>query len=147
MPRFKSNKAAPSAQKARGGYYTPRVLADCLCRWAIRSPSEKVLEPSCGDGSFLDAAGRLLDEHGRITAVELVAAEIERAQQRMNGAPMQLDWRCASFFDLLAGPAYDVVVGNPPFIRFQYFDKDERARAFGFARSFGYRPNGWRTPG
>ena len=34
--------------------------------------------------------------------------------------------------------------GNPPFIRFQHFEKLERDRAFGLLRQFGYRPSGLR---
>ena len=34
---FKTNKATPTERKIRGGYYTPRVLADYLCNWAIRN--------------------------------------------------------------------------------------------------------------
>ncbi len=39
--------------KLRGGYYTSSAIADWLCAWAIRSPKDRVLEPSCGDGAFL----------------------------------------------------------------------------------------------
>src|SRR5205807_19661 len=46
--------------KLRGGYYTSVEIADWLCSWAIRSKSDRVLEPSCGDGVFLaQAASRL----------------------------------------------------------------------------------------
>ena len=53
MTQFKSNKVPPSARKLRGGYYTPAPLAEYLCRWAVREPSDRVIEPSCGDGSFV----------------------------------------------------------------------------------------------
>ena len=33
-------------------------------------------------------------------------------------------------------------VGNPPFIRFQYFDKQAREQAFRLLNAAGYRPNG-----
>ena len=143
---FKTNKGAPTERKIRGGYYTPRVLADYLCNWAIRTSSDQVLEPSCGDGSFVSAAASLLGSDGGITAVELVRHELERAKRAVNGARGALEWQCGSFFDiaatLLEQRRYDAVVGNPPFIRFQYFDKRERDRAFHLLNSFGYRPNG-----
>ena len=146
MPDFPNNKPAPTAQKVRGGYYTPQTLARYLCQWAIRRPSDRVLEPSCGDGSFVSAAASLLDKSGEITAVELVSEEIDKAKRSVNGIGASVDWRCESFFDaateLLRQPQYDAVVGNPPFIRFQYFDKTERERAFGLMNTFGYRPNG-----
>lgn len=146
MPIFATNKEQPTAQKIRGGYYTPQPLADYMCRWAIRNPSDSVIEPSCGDGSFVSGAASLLSERGHITAVELVPEEIEKAKSSINGSQVKKDWKCGSFFgiaqDLIGGRKYDAAVGNPPFIRFQYFDREERNLAFGLLNSFGYKPNG-----
>ena len=145
-PRYQSNKTPPDARKLRGGYYTPSALADYLCKWAIRNPFERVVEPSCGDGSFVQAAAERLDETGGLTAVEVVEEEIEKAQARLNGARVPVDWRCDSFFrvmpELLQGKRFDAVVGNPPFIRFQHFDPQERSQAFSLGKMFGYRKNG-----
>ena len=135
-----------SSQKIRGGYYTPRILADYLCRWAICSRSDRIIEPSCGDGSFVSAAAPLLGEKGLITAIEIAPREIEKAKKAVNGSRVPTEWKCGSFFDvvtpLLKGRKYDVAVGNPPFIRFQYFDRQERDRAFHLVNLFGYRPTG-----
>ncbi len=146
MLTFKTNKETPTSQKMRGGYYTPQPLAEYMCRWAVRSQSDRVIEPSCGDGSFVSAAACLLGNKGLITAVEIAPGEIEKAKKSVNGAQVPVDWRCASFFDvasvLLEGRKYDVAVGNPPFIRFQYFDSGERDRAFRLVGSAGYKPTG-----
>ena len=146
MQAFKTNKEAPTSRKIRGGYYTPRALADYLCRWAIRSRSDRMIEPSCGDGSFVSAAAPLLGKKGLITAIEIAPREIEKAKEAVNGAQVPTEWKCGSFFDvvspLLKGRKYDVAAGNPPFIRFQYFDRQERDRAFRLVNSFGYRPTG-----
>lgn len=45
---------APSAEKLRGGYYTPAPLAEFLAAWA-RVAGTRMLEPSCGDGAILRA--------------------------------------------------------------------------------------------
>lgn len=145
MSNFVKNKG-PSDDKVRGGYYTPEPLAKFLCHWAIRSPSDKLIEPSCGDGNFVASAASLLGEDGLITAVEVVPQEIEKAKASTNGTHVLVDWRCASFFDivpkLLDKQMYDVAIGNPPFIRFQYFDKRDRQQAFSLLGAYGYRPNG-----
>ena len=115
MQSFKTNKEAPTSQKIRGGYYTPRTLADYICRWAIRSRSDRMIEPSCGDGSFVSAAVPLLGRKGLITAVEIVPREIEKAKEAVNGASVPVEWKCGSFFDaaaaLLKGRKYDVASG------------------------------------
>ena len=145
MTQFKSNKMAPSTRKMRGGYYTPKPLSEYLCRWAIRDPADRVIEPSCGDGSFVRAAASRLGAEGSLVAVEVVPDELEKAKQS-TGGNTAVQWRSGSFFGfaqaLLEGERFDVAIGNPPFIRFQYFDKQERDRAFALLRQFGYRPNG-----
>ncbi len=141
-----ASKCPPTAKKLRGGYYTPQPLADYLCNWAIRRPDDRMLEPSCGDGSFIRAAAPRLSTSGSITAIELVADEIAKAQRSLEDKDLSIDWKCGSFFDFapqhLQNPSFDAVVGNPPFIRFQHFQKAERKRAFDLLRPFGYHPNG-----
>lgn len=69
-------KAVDGYDKLRGGYYTPEDIASFIVRWAVRNPDDTVLEPSCGDGSFLSAiqrAGRI--STGNITGIELDSVE------------------------------------------------------------------------
>ena len=47
-----AGKAAASADKVRGGYYTPAPVARFLARW-VRQAGPRILEPSCGDGRIL----------------------------------------------------------------------------------------------
>src|SRR5699024_7321936 len=79
-----------SAQKLRGGYYTPQAIADFLCRWSIQENTNSVLEPSCGDGSFIESAilrfkdlgidGDMLN--GKIKGIELSEEESLKAETR-----------------------------------------------------------------
>ena len=49
-------------QKQLGAYYTPRDLASKLIDWAIRSPTDRVIDPSFGGFVFLELArDRLLE--------------------------------------------------------------------------------------
>src|SRR5216117_3092026 len=47
--RYHQNGAA---EKVLGAVYTPPRVAAALTRWAVRSPADKVLDPSCGEGVF-----------------------------------------------------------------------------------------------
>ena len=40
-------------RKAAGAYYTPERVVKSLVRWAVRQPTHRLLDPSCGDGRFL----------------------------------------------------------------------------------------------
>lgn len=159
--QFSSNKQQASEQKLRGGYYTPEILAAYLADWAIRTGAERILEPSCGDGSFVRAALRRLrnldrndDSSAHLTAVELYKSEMEKAAAVVAEFPdlrLEAEWISGDFFNayssLKSEPKFDVLLGNPPFIRFQYFDDASRKQAFGHLRKAGYRPtklaNAW----
>ncbi|MEW6587135.1 MAG: N-6 DNA methylase, partial [Nitrospirota bacterium] len=123
---------------------------------------EKILEPSCGDGSFIESIlcklGRLRKEgykvSSKVTAIEIEAGELERTKARAdahNFPTIETEFICGDFFDLFEKlkreSGYDIALGNPPFIRFQYFDDDSREKAFWHLRSFGYSPtklaNAW----
>jgi adenine-specific DNA-methyltransferase len=143
------------ADKLRGGYYTSSEVADWLCAWAIRSPKDRVLEPSCGDGAFLEAAVKRYAELGarspaiarQLTGVEISAAEAAHAVSRLQDSLKQ---RAADvvvesdFFEWWQGsdqPGFDVVVGNPPFIRYQTFPEPHRSRAMALMVEQGLSPN------
>ena len=43
-----------SAEKLRGGFYTPLPIAEFILKWAVNGDSDlDILEPSCGDGVLL----------------------------------------------------------------------------------------------
>lgn len=143
------------ADKLRGGYYTPAQLTAWLCAWAIRSPEDRVLEPSCGDGGFALAAAARLQAVGasgdlvarQLRAVEVTDGEAEKARARLRQNIGLSAGNCvasADFFEWLTRhPAseFDVVVGNPPFIRYQSFPEPSRSRAMALMQDAGLKPN------
>ncbi len=140
--------------KLRGGYYTPKLIADFICRWAIRSPADTVLEPSCGDGNFIEAAIQrflALDLpkeglFGHLQGVELMEEEADKARKRAKEYGLNSTTIVNSDFfrymrDLPAEKTYDVVVGNPPFIRYQNFPEQHRNLAILLMSELGIIPN------
>jgi len=141
------------SRKLRGGYYTPQPIADFICKWAITEPAVRVLEPSCGDGNFVEAVIQRLLEigvpenelFGRVKGVELLAEEAQKSKARAaNYGLNSTTITNADFFSFLAGnPAerFDVVVGNPPFIRYQNFPEEHRSLAIQLMQEMGLNPN------
>jgi adenine-specific DNA methylase len=151
--------SAPSADKLRGGYYTPPAVARFIAGWA-GAAGPRVLEPSCGDGAVLaalaerfggagprpsaaagpgtaTAAGPVAFRDGAV-GVELNPAEAAKAAR--HGVPVVT----ADFFAWF-GPGhpgtFDAVVGNPPYIRFGSWSEQTRVLAFGLMREAGLRPS------
>ncbi len=139
-----------NATKLRGGYYTPSPVAEWLARWAIRSGKDRVLEPSCGDGAFLAAATAAFKGKNRlrqvqpdqITAVELLAEEADKARMLASESTTVI---AGDFFEWLDAnietSQFDVVLGNPPFIRYQNFPEPSRSVAMEFLQQQGFRSN------
>lgn len=123
-------------QKLLGAYYTPKPIVDFLVSWAIRSARDRVLEPSCGDACFLSAAAERLTEFGaRSKREQLVGCEIDGQAVRIARASLPDASILESDFFELAPPArkFDVVIGNPPYVRYHYFRGQSRAQ--GLARA------------
>lgn len=123
------------AGKALGAVYTPPRVAAALVRWAVRSPEDTVLDPSCGEGVFLSAARTRLADLGTRTP-RCVGVDIDPATAAISGAI------CSDFFQWIGtAPQFDVVVGNPPFIRSHLFSEESRRLAFAEMRCMGLRPS------
>lgn len=76
-------KEDSSDQKLRGAYYTPLKLAEKMVEFFKGDNTIKtMLEPSCGDGVFVDAliATRFLDQDKSVTAIEIEKNEAEKLQ-------------------------------------------------------------------
>ena len=51
-------------RKSLGAYYSPPSLVEPMVSWAVARPDQAVLDPSCGDGVFLEAVARRLRSLG-----------------------------------------------------------------------------------
>lgn len=127
---------SPVLRKGRGAFFTPDDITRFIGNWAIRSANDRVLEPSAGDAAFLVAAVDRLrelaaDPHScpSVEGVEIHGHSARIARQRVREAGGKCKIRNSDFFTIEPGPFFDVVVGNPPYIRFQDFSGDSRLRA------------------
>lgn len=141
--------------KLRGGYYTSSAVADWLCEWAIRSPKDRVLEPSCGNGVFLESAVKRYIELGarspmiarQLIGIEIIASEAAQARTRLSGLLSDRASEVVNTGDFFKWwqdgqrPPCDAVVGNPPFIRYQTFPEPHRSLAMAMMVEQGLSPN------
>lgn len=109
-----------------GQFFTTNDVADLILKFCLRDATDKVLDPSCGDGVFLLRAyeqKRLLNQRlspqellSTIWGVELAASPAQAASNRLAANVLESD-----FFELRAGDGFpgdfDAIVGNPPYTR------------------------------
>lgn len=126
---FKENE---SFDKLRGGYYTPKPIADFLSKWISQSNPRTVLEPSCGDGVFIQSMAESANSKMSLTAIELIEEEAQKARSKnTKNSQLTIDVQCNDFLKvayqyLIEGKTFDASVGNPPYIRYQYLDKEDQ---------------------
>ncbi|MGH9748518.1 MAG: HsdM family class I SAM-dependent methyltransferase [Candidatus Polarisedimenticolia bacterium] len=143
-----------AARKDLGAFYSPQPLVEPMVRWAIRSETDFVLDPSCGDGVFLDAAAHRLIELGSGSsdvAAQVIGIDLNPHAVSVTSSVLSPlvgasapDVRRVNFFDVDPGTSQfprrgglDVVLGNPPYIRYQGFTGPGRRRALSRASRMG----------
>jgi adenine-specific DNA-methyltransferase len=126
------------SRKARGAYFTPDAIADFVTEWAVRDVADRVFEPSCGEAAFLvSAVNRLrslrrddkLDVPSDVWGVEIHAASADAARLVVRAAGGSPNIITSDFFLVEPEPLYSAVIGNPPYIRYQDFAGEPRARS------------------
>ena len=115
--------------KLRGGFYTPATIADFMLTWAFNgNKSCDILEPSCGDGAFLKSIKEGKYHFSSVTAIEYYKKEADKAKNiNLNNTNV-----IVSDFHKYCNTttkSFDIIVGNPPYIRYQYFDKEQQQEA------------------
>lgn len=116
-----------------GSYYTPSTIAEILANWVVQSGSERLLEPSVGEGALVDAVVKRARSicsstpKLRLLACDVHASAIHVATKKLpNGSEV----RVGDFLDLCADTTgyVDGVVANPPFTRNHAIPVQQRAQ-------------------
>jgi adenine-specific DNA-methyltransferase len=134
------------ARKARGAFFTPGELTDFVAEWAVRAKTDRILEPSCGEAAFLVSAGETLNrlgatqlEAGQLQGIEIYEDSARNAAALVADCGLEAQIWTGDFFDAAPADLFDVLIGNPPYIRYQQFAGKERAKAQQIALKQGVR--------
>lgn len=134
-----------SDEKLRGGFYSPDVLVDlCLKRSKeLLGPRSglRVLEPCCGDGAFLRGLERshLRAVVQHVEAIEILQEEAQKSAQALSALGLSgrvindnvLRWSIGQSAD------YDLLIANPPYVRFQFIDEADKQRSRAISAELG----------
>jgi adenine-specific DNA-methyltransferase len=137
-------KSEPDYTKLRGGYYTPAKITEFISKWAINNASDSVLEPSCGDGAFINAIINRIHTLNNAVCPYVIGVEVDPAEAKkaaIYGAHIiNDDFFAANYSFVEQGKRFDCIIGNPPFIRYQNFPEESRSLAFEQLSKIGIRP-------
>ncbi|MBZ9994128.1 Eco57I restriction-modification methylase domain-containing protein [Mesorhizobium sp. BH1-1-4] len=121
------------SQKRSGAYFTPDGVSAALVAWACRKSTDRLIDPSCGEGQFLAL-------HRNSVGIEQNPVSAHRAIEHAPGALVHE----GDFFTwaIETRERFECAAGNPPFIRYQTFKGDMRRRALDLCLHLGVRFSG-----
>jgi len=96
-----------------GQYFTPAYVADFMIGLSEVPKSAQILEPACGKGVFL----KLLKEKGYKS---IVGYEIDKTLEPITDAKIFFK----SFVSEKINQKFDLIIGNPPYIRWKNLDQE-----------------------
>lgn len=112
-------KLEPGIERLLGVVYTPDDVASELTKFALarrHKVPNTILEPSAGDGAFLRALAALTEGSLRVHGLDIDQAATDLLERDFPAAK----FKCQDFIEYAVthdGPKYDLVIGNPPYIR------------------------------
>ncbi|MCO4540081.1 Modification methylase Eco57IB [Streptococcus infantarius subsp. infantarius] len=135
-------KSEQTSQKLMGVYYTPDELVDYILRWGIdKKKNQNILEPSAGDGQFI----RRIEEISRestITAVEIDSKESQKIPVDLDCSITVLNQDFYDYYEeYRTKESFDLVIGNPPYIRYQFLNEKQREFQSDILKNNNLRPN------
>lgn len=118
-----ARERSAAIQRKRGAYYTSSNAAIFMARWALAGGAQRVLEPSFGDGAFVQAVRAASD--GRV--VQVIGAELD--EETFRTATGLLEQAHHGDFLAWSPGKVDAVIGNPPYVRLRHLPRDQAVRA------------------
>lgn len=120
-------------KKNTGSYYTPRILSKFLVDHIFSKYLSKkrrnlsVLEPSCGDGEFVEPLIPHISRSGvDLDLVEINQEELIKATSKLNNSnSLNYETWNMDFLDFSFTKKYSLVLGNPPYISKKYLSEDQ----------------------
>lgn len=132
-----------------GAVYTPHEVANSLVEWCLNlmdGENLNVLEPSVGDGAFLASLSTTKAKSKRVTAIDIDGRVIADLRHRYHNQSLQLEFVETDFVRYAAKlakepksyPRFNLIVGNPPFIRRHNFSPEIKYELDVFSSVFDY---------
>ncbi|MCQ2603722.1 MAG: SAM-dependent methyltransferase [Spirochaetia bacterium] len=125
-----------STKKATGSFYTCSSIADYIARWAIKTGNELLLEPSFGDGSFLNASIKYYNNFGN-TSPQILGIELQSEPYNSYLAKNNIIHGILSdYLDFWPEKKPNAIIGNPPYISLKNLTNDNQKKIFNIMKKY-----------
>ncbi len=115
-----------TSKKYTGSYYTPAYLADFVSKRVLIHFDSRtrisVLEPSVGDGAFLQVLNQTRNISINLTALDINFEELKKAEGKWSSNGLFLN---KDFLEFEPNSKFSVILGNPPYIKKNRLTKEQ----------------------
>ncbi len=129
-----------SEKRNNGAFYTSQDIAKYLVNRVAVKNSDVILEPSFGDGAFIDA---IIDsfKKKKILKNNIYGVEIQKEPIKKYANSDFIDQSKIFNCDFLAKEPFpiDLIIGNPPYIGLNRIQKEQKARAYHILDLFDFK--------
>lgn len=116
--------------KLSGSYYTPHRTVQFMKEYLAKEHKtySRVLEPSVGDGRFLDAFEKE-ENIQRFVAIELMEEKVKQLKNK--GYSGRVEIVANDFLDFAekTSEKYQLIIGNPPYINIKNMENNSKEKA------------------
>jgi len=137
-------------RKLNGAFFTPKIITEFIVSNVIKSKEQKICDPSCGCGAFLVESADYINKKFKKSIIEIIEENLfgvdiadystKRAKillsllaLRNNEDKEEINFNIKTadslnsdwgeiFSEKILKAGFDVVVGNPPYVKFQDLD-------------------------
>lgn len=106
-------------KKNTGSYYTPSYLASFISKRVLPhfegSTRISILEPSVGDGAFVEELAIAANINIKLTALDINQEELNKASTKWN--KKNSSFIITDFLEYSDSKKYSIIIGNPPYVK------------------------------
>ena len=133
------------SRKLQGVYYTPKAIAEFIVKLYSSEQIESVLEPSCGEGIFVECLKESCKDFASVPVkgIDIDTNAISKLQKQYEQYTNTY-FGCVDFYqfyELDNNQKYSHIFGNPPYIRYQYLTEEQREIQSRILKDNGIKPN------